>query len=93
MSGLVSKDQTSYSLKLMDPAFKTLIMDESKLIRFTEGFPSFSLQAGSNTVRVFLFFCFFVFLRFIRARKLGMVRHAHNPSTWQTEVGGLLQVV
>lgn len=58
MSGLVSKDQTSYSLKLMDPASKTLIMDESKLIRFTEGFPSFSLQAGSNTVRVFLFFCF-----------------------------------
>lgn len=56
MSGLVSKDQTGYSLKLMDPAFKTLIMDESKLIRFTEGFPSFSLQAGSNTVRVFFFF-------------------------------------
>lgn len=53
MSGLVSKDQTNYSLELMNPASKTLIMDESKLIRFTEGFPSFSLQAGSNTVQVF----------------------------------------
>lgn len=56
MSGLVSKDQTNYSLELMNPASKTLIMDESKLIRFTEGFPSFSLQAGSNTVQVFFFF-------------------------------------
>lgn len=88
MSGLVSKDQTNYSLELMNPASKTLIMDESKLIRFTEGFPSFSLQAGSNTVQVFFFL-----LRFIRARELGMVWRAYYPSTWQTEVGRLLQVV
>lgn len=69
MSGLVSKDQTSYSLKLMDPASKTLIMDESKLIRFTEGFPSFSLQAGSNTVRVFFVFLLFCFLKIHQGKK------------------------
>lgn len=71
MSGLVSKDRTSYSLKLMNPASKTLIMDESKLIRSTIRTKRVSPVFLSRLVVTQ--YEFFFFLRFIRARKLGMV--------------------